>query len=175
MTRRQALSLLCAGAGASLAGCGYHTTGTADLIPKSIQTIHIPAFQNLSIRYRLIDLLPQQIEREFIARGRFRIENDPAAADAVLNGSVLSANIYPTIFDPTTGKATSVQVLVVIAYNFVERATGRILFNRSNLPFRQNYSIAVDPHQFFDEVGPALDRVARDIGRDVVSSILENF
>ncbi len=156
-------------------GCGYHVGGKADLVPKSVQTINIPAFVSLTTRYRLVDLLPQQIEREFIAKSRFRIENDPAVADAILNGTVNSASIFPTVSDPTTGKATNVQVIVYISYRLLERATGRVLFSKSNLGFRQNYSIAADPHQFFDEVGPALDRVSRDIGRDVVSSVLESF
>lgn len=174
MTRRQAFSLL-AGVAAGTASCGYHTGGKADLVPKSIGTIHVSAFQSLTTRYRLVDLIPQQIEREFIAKSRFRIENDPDVADAVLGGSVNSAQILPTVYDPSTGRATNVQVFVLISYRLVERATARLLFSRNNLGFRQNYSIAADPHQFFDEVGPALDRVSRDVGREVVSSVLESF
>ena len=174
MMRRSALAVAAVYACGAL-GCGYHVGGKADLVPKTIQTINIPAFVSLTTRYRLVDLLPQQIEREFIAKSRFRIENDPAMADAMLNGTVNSTVIIPTVSDPTTGKATNVQVVVVMSYQMVERATGRVLFTRSNLVFRQNYSIAADPHQFFDEVGPALDRVSRDIGRDVVSSVLESF
>ena len=174
MTRRSALGLLCGATGATV-GCGYHTGGKAELVPKSIQTIHIPAFQSLTTRYRLVDLLPQQIEREFIVKSRFRIENDPDLADAVINGVVNSANVVPTIFDPSSGKATNVQVVVFVGYRFLERATGRLLFDRPNLLFRQNYSISVNPHQFFDEVSPALDRVARDVSRDVVTSVLESF
>ena len=29
--------------------CGYHTGGHADLIPKTVETIAIPAFTNLSL------------------------------------------------------------------------------------------------------------------------------
>ena len=174
MNRRSALSLLCGVTGGAV-GCGYHTGGKAELVPKSIQTIHIPAFQSLTTRYRLVDLLPQQIEREFQVKSRFRIENDPDVADAIISGVVNSANILPTVFDPGSGKATNVQVVVFIGYRFLERATGRLLFDRPSLLFRQNYSISVNPHQFFDEVSPALDRVARDVSRDLVSSVLESF
>ncbi len=174
MTRRQAFPLL-AGVAAATTSCGYHTGGKADLVPKSVQTFHVSAFQSLTTRYRLVDLIPQQIEREFIARSRFRIENDPAVADALLGGSINSAQIIPTVYDPSTGKATNVQIYVSLSYRLVERATARLLFSRTNLIFRQNYSIAVDPHQFFDEVGPALDRLSRDVGREVVSSVLESF
>ena len=155
--------------------CGYHVGGKADLVPKSIQTVAIPAFVSASVRYRLMDVLPQQIGREFIARTRFRVSDNPSEADAILNGSISAAQVYPTIYDPTSGKATSVQVLVVVTVNFLERATGKVLYSRPNMAFRQNYSIAVDPHQFFDESGPAFDRVSRDLARDIVSAIVENF
>jgi hypothetical protein len=122
-----------------------------------------------------MDALPQQIGREFIARTRFRVLDNPNEADAILNGSINAAQAYPTIYDPTSGKATSVQAIVVVTINFRERATGRLLYSRPNMIFRQNYSIAEDPHQFFDESGPAFDRISRDLARDIVSAIVENF
>lgn len=175
MSRRDCLTGIVALVLFSSLGCGYHTGGQGVLIPKGVNTIHVGAFSSATTRYRLVDLLPQQIEREFVAHGRFGIDNDPATADALLNGTVNTATIIPTTFDPATGRATNVQVLIYISYQFVERATGRVLFSRNGVAFRQNYSISADPHQFLDEVGPALDRVARDVGRDVVSSVLESF
>lgn len=175
MTRRGACVVLGGGAVAAVSSCGYHVGGKADLVPKSIQTVAIPAFASTSLRYRLVDALPQQIGREFIARTRFHVLNNPGEADAVLNGSINTAQVIPTIYDPTSGKATSVQVVVVVTINFLERATGKVLYSRSGMVFRQNYSIAIDPHQFFDESGPAFDRVSRDLARDIVSAIVENF
>jgi Lipopolysaccharide-assembly len=157
------------------ASCGYHVGGRADLVPKNIQTIAIPAFGTLSTRYKLVDQLPQQIGREMLGRTRLRIVDNASLADAVLNGSINSAGAYPTVLDPATSKATSVQVNVNISVRLVERLSGRTLYARSNWNFRENYDLAVDPHQFFDESGPALDRLSRDVARDLVSSIVENF
>jgi hypothetical protein len=164
-----AASLLC------LVSCGYHVGGKADLVPQNVTTIAIPAFQTLSTRYKLVDQLPQQIGREFLSRTRFRIVDNPSVADAVLNGTINGAGAYPTVLDPLSSKATSVQVNVNITVRLVERATGRVLYTRSNWNFRENYGVAVDPHQFFDESGPALDRLSRDVARDLVSTIVENF
>lgn len=174
MTRRKLLAALSAAA-ASGVSCGYRVGGKADLVPKSIQTISIPAFNTSTTRYRLVDLLPQQIGREFLARTRFRIVNNPSLADAVLNGNINTAQAYPSVFDPTSGKATSVQVVVMLTINLLERTTGRVLYSRANYVFRQNYDVAVDPHQLFDESGPAFDRLSRDLAHDVVSAIVENF
>jgi hypothetical protein len=159
----------------SLASCGYHVGGKADLVPKSIETISIPTFGNVTTRYKLSDLLPQYIAREFIARTRFRIEDDPSGADAVLNGSITNVLALPAVYDPTSGKATSVRVIVALTVTLLERKTGRVLYSQPALSFAQNYDIAVDPHQFLDESDPAFDRLSRDVAHTVVSGILENF
>jgi hypothetical protein len=160
---------------ASLASCGYHVGGKADLMPKSVQTIAIPAFSTLSTRYRLTDTLPQEIGREFTERTRFRIVQNPGLADAVLNGSINTVVIAPNIFDPGSGKATMIQATIVLTVNLVERSTGRVLYSRPNWAIHENYQVAVDPHQFFDESGPAFERLGQDAARDIVSSIVENF
>lgn len=159
----------------SMAACGYHTGGRADLVPKTVTTIAIPAFGSLSTRYVLTDILPREIGREFSARTRFRIVYDPNIADAILHGTVNTVGIYTTVADPTTNKSTSVRVNVVLAASLVERSTGRVLYSRSNWSIHEDYATAVDPHQFFDESGPALDRLSRDVARDIVSAVVENF
>jgi hypothetical protein len=167
--------LLLAFSGAVLTSCGYHVAGQADLIPKRIQTIAIPAFASGANRYALADSLPNQIAREFTSRTRFHVVLDPNEADAVLRGSINGVSTVPTISDPTSGKATTVQAAVNVSLTLTERATGRVLFSRPSFGERSFYEIAVDPHQAFDESGPAFDRVARDLARDIVSAILENF
>ncbi|HEY3453959.1 MAG TPA: LPS assembly lipoprotein LptE [Bryobacteraceae bacterium] len=169
------LKLITAGAFAIALACGYHTGGQADLVPKTVQTIAIPAFGSLSTRYVLTDILPREIGREFLSRTRFRIVYDPNTADAILHGTVNTVGVYPTVADPTTNKSTSVRISVVLAASLVERSTGRVLYSRSNWSIHEDYATAVDPHQFFDESGPALDRLSRDVARDIVSAVVENF
>ena len=159
----------------SLMSCGYSVGGKADLVPKGIQTIAIPAFSTPTTRYKLVDQIPEQIGREFLARTRFRIVNDPSEADAVLNGRINTVQISPAVSDPSSGKATSINLTVIVAVTLVERATGRVIFTRPAIAFQQSYEVALDPHQVFDESGPALDRASRDIARNVVSAIVENF
>lgn len=101
--------------------------------------------------------------------------NNPSAADAVLNGTINAAQAYASVLDPASGKATSVQVTVVLTITLLQRTTGKVLYSRANYSFRQNYDVAVDPHQLFDESGPAFDRLSRDLADDVVTAIVENF
>lgn len=156
-------------------GCGYHVSGHSDLIPKTIHTICIPAFGNATTRYRLTDRLPEAITREFISRTRYQIVNDINQADAILRGTVVNFYSYPVIFDPSSGRASTIQVVVVLSVTLVERVTGKVLYSRPGFDWKQQYEISVDARAFVDESDAALDRLSRDVSRLVVSGILENF
>ena len=155
--------------------CGYHTGGHADLVPKTVHTIAIPAFSNGTTRYKLTDQLPEAIAREFIARTHYRIVSDADTADAVLSGSVLTYTSFPTVFDPTTGRASAVEVHVTMRVDLVERATGKKLYTRPNFEMRERYQISIDPAAFFEESDAALARASEQTAQQVVSSILDNF
>ena len=59
-----------------LVSCGYHFAETDTALPKTIHTICIPAFNNLSTRYKLTDQLPEAIAREFLTRTRYRVVSE---------------------------------------------------------------------------------------------------
>ena len=165
-----------AAAAVACSACGYHIAGKADLVPKSIHTIAIPAFANATTRYRLTDRLPQVISREFITRTRYQIVSDSDQADAVLRGTVINFISYPILVDQATGRPSGLQVIVVMQVSLVERATGKVIFTRPNYELRDRYEISVtNANQYFDESAPAVDRLSRTVARDLVSAILDNF
>jgi hypothetical protein len=158
-----------------LLSCGYHVGGKADLVPKGVQTIAIPAFTSLTTEYQLGDQLANAIGHEFIERTRFQVVKDASQADAVLTGDISRVIRGPSLSDPTTGKITSVQIVVIMSINMTERSTKKVLFSRPALAVRENYEFATDPHQLFDESGPAFVRLSQNLARDIVSSVVENF
>lgn len=160
---------------AVLPGCGYRLAGKADLLPKNLRTIAIPPFANPTTRHRLTGRLPAMLTREFIRRTRYEVITDVDQADAVLTGSITGYNAFPTVFDQRTGRAASVQMMVILQLKLTERATGQVLFERQNFETRQRYEISVDPLSYFEESSTALDRLAVDVSRQIVSAILENF
>jgi hypothetical protein len=176
MTRSSALlpSLVALIAGLG-GGCGYHTSGHADLLPRTIHTIAIPAFTNITARYKLTEQLPAAITREFIARTRYRIVPSVDDCDAVLTGAVVGYSSYPTTYDPVTGRASAVNLSVQLDVTLRERATGAVLFSRQRMEYRERYEISVDPSAYFDESDAALGRLSRDVARAVVSAVLERF
>ena len=160
----------------ALLGCGYHVAGHANLVPKTVHTVAIPPFQNATVRYRLTDLLPEAISREFISRTKYQIISDPMQADAVLRGSVINFFAFPTLIDQANGRTSGAQVNVGLNIQFVERATGKVIYSQPSYQAHERYELsATNNYQYFDESGPALDRLSRDVARDVVTSILDNF
>ena len=167
--------LLAAGALLALASCGYQVAGHTDLLPKTIQTICIPAFQNTTTRYKLTDRLPEAIAREFISRTRYHIVPDCTQADAILNGSVVNYLAGVTIVDPVSGRATGVDLHAYLNIKLTERASGKVLFSRPNMDVRERYEVSENAQQYFEESDAALDRVSKAVALQVVSSILNNF
>jgi outer membrane lipopolysaccharide assembly protein LptE/RlpB len=156
------------------AGCGYHVGGNADLLPKSLKTIAVPAFGNVTTRYDLARMLPEDIAREFLSRTRYRVVSDPEHADAVLTGSVVRFASFPTTAD-ATGRATAVQATVVLQVMLKDHATGAVLFNRPGFEFHERYAISVSPEDYFDESGVAMMRLSKSVAASVVTAILQNF
>jgi len=157
------------------ASCGYHVAGHANLLPKTAHSICIPAFQNATVHYTITDRLPEAIAREFIARTPYHIVSDPNAADLVLSGSVLNYLAGATVFDPTTGRATAVDVHVYLSLKLTERATGKVIYSRPSMDARERYEVSVNEQQYFDESGPAMSRLAKFVAEQVVSAVLSSF
>jgi len=158
-----------------LASCGYRFAATDTVLPKTIHTVSIPAFANLTTRYKLTDQLPEAISREFLTRTRYKVVADPDTADAVVRGAVINYAFNPTIFDPATGRAAYAELHVTLNVSLTERATGKVLFERKNFEVRETYQISPNATQYFEESDPALKRAGQQVARSVVSAVLENF
>jgi len=166
--------------GAALTGlvtgaCGYRVGSRGDLLPAHVRTIAIPAFGNITTRYRLTERLPTAIGREFLTRTRYRVVADPNEADAVLTGSIVNYMSAPTIFDQATGRAAGIQISVFLNLMLTERETGNVLYQRNNFEARQRYEVSIEQREYFDESDVALERLAREVARLVVSTVLEAF
>jgi outer membrane lipopolysaccharide assembly protein LptE/RlpB len=157
-----------------LTSCGYHVTGTTNLLPTTVQTIAIPAFSNITTGYKVTDLLSEAMTREFISRTKYHITADPANADATLTGAVTQISTFPTVYDPVTFRAANVEVHMNLRIRLVDKS-GKVLFDRPGMDVRERYEVSVDPKVYFDESDVAMRRLSRDVAKTIVSAILENF
>jgi hypothetical protein len=155
------------------AGCGYQTGGKGETLPATLHTIAIPAFRNITTKYKLTGMLPQDIGREFTARTRYRIVSDPKEADAILEGSINRYYTSPTVYDPATSRSSGVQIILWLTITLKDRATGKELFKRTNFDVKERYEITGDQQTYLDESDAALGRLSRSVARQTVSSILE--
>lgn len=159
----------------TLTGCGYHVVGANSALPKGIQTIAVPAFTSRADQYNLSDQFAAAVAHEFTTRTHYRIVGVHDDPDAILSGSIGTITTFPTVSDPTTGRATDVGISVSLSITLKERTTGKVLYSHQNFAVRDAYEIASDPHQTFVESGPAFQRISESVARDVVASILDNF
>ena len=162
-------------AAAVLAGFGYHVAGRGDLLPKTVKTIAVPAFRNTTPRQTLARLLATDVIREFNSRTRYRIVDDPNQADAVLYGTLSNFDVNPIIFDPASGRATTIHVRATVQLTLIDHDTGKTLFSRPNVQWDERYQVSNNPQSYFDESGTAFIRVSQAMARTIVSAVLENF
>lgn len=157
-------------------GCGYHTANHAQIrLPAGINTIAVPIFGNKTNSYKAEQVLTQAVVREFTSRSPYKvIPADNGTADALLQGTLLTTNVYPLTFDSQTGRQSSAIVQLNMSVKLVDKH-GKTLFENPNYMFREQYQVSREVTSFFDESPPAVDRLSRDFARTLVAEILEGF
>lgn len=165
-----ALAALCL----TLAGCGYHLAGRANTLP-GVRSIAVAAFENHTSAYRIEQRLTDAVVHELLVDSRYRVVSNPADGDAVLRGAVTSVGGSAVVFDQATGRATTILVTVTMQARLEDRATGKVLYRNDNFVFREPYEVSEDVPSFFEESGPALDRMAQDFAKRLVAEIRESF
>jgi outer membrane lipopolysaccharide assembly protein LptE/RlpB len=160
---------------ALLCGCGYHVSSRSAALPKEIHVIAVPAFENKTTTYRIEQTLTEATVHEFLAATHYKVVSNPAAGDALLRGTVLGLEAVPLLFDTNTGRATTMLVTMRCDVTLTQASTQKVLYHADNFIFRNEYEISTDVKSFFEEQGPALDRMARDFATRLVAAVTENF
>jgi outer membrane lipopolysaccharide assembly protein LptE/RlpB len=163
----------------STGGCGYALAGRGSFLPVDIHTIGVPTFTNRTSIFNVETMLTEKVRSEFISRGRYTIQPQAEAADAVLTGEVTAVSLQPsTISD--AGLASQYVITMTAQIQFKDQRTNVVLWENPSLVFREDYQAAtgqstLNAADFFGQEGNALDRITGDFARSIVSSILEAF
>lgn len=155
--------------------CGYHVAGRGNALPVEWKAIAIPALANKTTTYRIEQRLTAAVVHEMLSRTHYRIVADEKDADAVLRGEVTSIETSALLFDTATNRATAMLVSVRLTVRLVDLGSKKTVYENNNFLFREEYEISTDIPSFFEEQGPALDRLSRDFAGALVSALLENF
>ena len=155
--------------------CGYHTSAHGVRLPADMHTIYVPAFANATHAYRIEEILTGAVVRELRSRTNYRIvTTNDGTADATLNGVVITTSYYPLTYNSQTGGISSSLVVVTAKVSLVS-SKGKVLWDNPNLIYRDQYQIANNGTNFFEEESPALARMASNFSQTLVSDLLEAY
>ena len=79
------------------------------------------------------------------------------------------------MFDATTGQVTSMVVTIHTKVSLVDNKSEKVVYHNDDVVFRDEYQISSDVQSFFQEEGPAIERMSRDFAAQLVSNVTENF
>ena len=179
VARRALAGALAAAIPLASASCGYALAGRGSYLPAHIQTIGVPLFLNRTSVFEVEQRLTEKVRSELIGRGKYRVMPESAGADAVLIGTITSIGVTPASFTDER-QATRYQVIVTVSIEFRDQVNNTVIWTNPALTFRGEYEITtgkneIDPNAFFGQGSNAVERVAQDFARTVVSAILEAF
>jgi outer membrane lipopolysaccharide assembly protein LptE/RlpB len=177
--RNVLIAAVVACASLTLGGCGYSLAGRGTFLPTYIQTIGVPLFGNLTTVIDAERIVTEKVHREFIGRGRYKVVSDRTGVDAVLIGDITSISLQPAAY--TTQQQASRYALIVTArIEFTDLKTNKVLWTNPAMQFREEFEIttansALDAGAFFGQNTDALERLATEFARAIVSAIVEAF
>jgi outer membrane lipopolysaccharide assembly protein LptE/RlpB len=158
-----------------LAGCGYHTAGTATHIPANVRTIAVPVFATRVQAFHSEMALTQAVVRELNTRTSYRVLNSNSSdADAILSGTILTQTSVPLTYDSSSGETSSYLVTITVKVLLTAR-DGTVLYRNDALSYREQYQSTDDLTGFILESSPAVNRLARDFAQALVGDMLESF
>ncbi len=158
-----------------LSGCGYHTLGAATHLPPGVHTLAVPVFATHTEAYHTEVVMTEAVIREFATRTRLRVTPDASGdPDAVLHGTILKETVQPLTYNSSTQQSSSFLITVVVSVTLTGR-DGKVLYENKNYVYRQQYQSTTDLASFIEENPAAMERLSRELARQLVADVLEGF
>lgn len=142
--------------------------------------VGIPQFENRSSFSQVEQILTEKVRSEFIGRGKYNVISDASGSDAVLTGEVIGLSAQPVSLNEQQ-LASRYLITWTIKVAFTDARTNEVLWSNDALTFRGEYELstrgntAIEGAVFVDQERSSIDRIASDVARSVVTSILEAF
>ncbi len=160
-------------------GCGYSLAGRGSFLPSYIHRIGIPQFANHTAIFDVDRRVTDKVRTEFLGRGKYTIVPETTGVDALLTGAIASITIQPAAFNEQQ-QATRYALILTASVEFKDLKTNKVLWANPSMQYREEFDVAsgnstLDPSTFFGQDVNALERMATEFARAVVSAILEAF
>jgi hypothetical protein len=180
MTRRILSGTLLVAVATALWSCGYSLAGRGSFLPTYIKAVGIPVFTNDTRVFDIEQILTQRVRSEFMGRGRYTILPETSGVDATLIGQITALSIAPSSFNAQQ-QATRYAATLTVRLEFKDLKADKVLWSNPGMVFREEYDVATaaaagtDVTLFFGQNANALERLAGDFAKTVVSAIMEAF
>lgn len=161
------------------AGCGYALAGRGSFLPSYIQTIGVPLFTNSTPYFEVEQTLTERVRSELIGRGSYTVLPQTTGVDAVLAGQIVRITIEPASFTQEQ-QASRYVISLTAKIALRDLKTSKVIWENPSLVFREEYELVSgldlqDSTAFFGQNSNAVQRLAEDFARSVVSAMLEAF
>ncbi|HAK60518.1 MAG TPA: hypothetical protein DCO77_09070 [Nitrospiraceae bacterium] len=164
-----------------LPSCGYHLSGSGDLVPKGATTISIPVFINGTDQPYVDIEITQAVVREFLVDGRLDVANLDSA-DLALHGRV-------TAYEETALSYTAesyvqqYRVRLVVDVRLEDRRSKNIIWKEQGVEgiFITDYPITYSPTNTVEITATktakeeAIRKASQDLASTLRSRVLEGF
>jgi hypothetical protein len=164
--------------------CGYSLAGRGSYLPKHIQVVGIPPIVNKTTYVGLDQPITQKVHEEFIGRGKFHPVSGTEGAHAVLSAEIVSFVVRAVGLNAQR-LANRYEFIVTLRATFTDVANKDkkdVLWSNDALTFKEEYELSVtgdindiNAATFVDQQRGAIDRMASDIARTLVTAITEAF
>ena len=160
-------------------GCGYSLAGRGSFLPAYIRNIGVPAFTNNTPVFDVDRRVTDRVRAELSGRGKYKVFPTEPGNDAVLTGEISSITISPVSFNQQQ-QASRYALVMSARVEFKDLKSGKVLWSNPAMQFREEFepstgSNVADASAFFGQDVNALDRLATEFARSVVSALLEAF
>jgi outer membrane lipopolysaccharide assembly protein LptE/RlpB len=160
-------------------GCGYSLAGRGSFLPTYIKTIGVPLFTNNTPVFEIERRITDRVRSELIGRGRYTVQTERTGVDAVLLGEIVSIVGAPAAFNPQQ-QATRYALTMVVKVEFRDLKTDKVLWSNPGMQFTEQYDVTtittgLDASAFLGQDANAVERLATEFARALVSAILEAF
>ena len=147
-----------------LGGCGGGGYRFESSYDSSIRTVAVPIWENTTFAHGLEFELSEALAKEIHRSTPWKVINTPGGADASLVGSIVSAEMSKLSTDPDSGLVQELATQIIVAFEFKDGETGRVLVARSGFRASDAFVPGPDARERLEQgQAGAVDRLARSI------------
>ncbi len=153
-----------------LAGCAYSFRGT---LPAHIESVAVPVFVNRTQAPAVEHVITRAVVDAFVTSGRLRVAR-PEEADSILQGEIVGYRIEPLAFDPRAN-VREYRLWVTLNLQFRDVRKDRMLWRQEGLQEKADFRVPGQVARTISREESAIRQAAVDIGRAVVSLVVDRF